>query len=82
MGSFMGSARCGVASGGGFHSVFGGPGGDASTPPLLDLSEFPSLGRSGQGDQVHQPAAAGVKPYGETCNTIFILIYYFFILCK
>ncbi|XP_026471947.1 CCR4-NOT transcription complex subunit 2 isoform X2 [Ctenocephalides felis] len=63
MGSFMAGSRGGVGSGSGFHSVFGGAAGDASTPPLLDLSEFPSLGRSGQGDQVHQPATAGVKPY-------------------
>lgn len=68
MGSFMGTARGGVGSGSGFHSVFGGPAGDAGTPPLLDLSEFPSLGRNGEGDQVHQSAGAGVKPYGETCN--------------
>lgn len=73
----MAGSRGGVGSGSGFHSVFGGAAGDASTPPLLDLSEFPSLGRSGQGDQVHQPATAGVKPYGETCNNLFyfILVY-------
>ncbi|XP_022118219.1 regulator of gene activity isoform X4 [Pieris rapae] len=47
-----------------YHSVFG-EGGDTSTPPLLDLSEFPSLTARGAGDQA--PAAAppppGSKPY-------------------
>ncbi|XP_041983186.1 CCR4-NOT transcription complex subunit 2 [Aricia agestis] len=47
-----------------YHSVFG-EGGDTSTPPLLDLSEFPSLTTRGAGDQA--PAAAppppGSKPY-------------------
>ncbi|KAH0540736.1 CCR4-NOT transcription complex subunit 2 isoform X1 [Cotesia glomerata] len=40
-----------------FHSVFGsGGGGDTSTPPLLDLSEFPSLTNRGQGDSMPQPS--------------------------
>lgn len=51
-----------------FHSVFGGSGGggDTSTPPLLDLSEFPSLNR-GQGDTMPQPnpPMPGKQPYGE-----------------
>lgn len=51
-------------AGGSYHSVFG-EGGDTSTPPLLDLSEFPSLTARGAGDQA--PAAAppppGSKPY-------------------
>lgn len=49
-----------------YHSVFG-EGGDTSTPPLLDLNEFPSLTARGAGDQA--PAAAppppGSKPYGS-----------------
>lgn len=53
-------------AGSSYHSVFG-EGGDTSTPPLLDLSEFPSLTARGAGDQA--PAAAppppGTKPYGQ-----------------
>lgn len=55
-----------------FHSVFsggsgGGGSGDSSTPPLLDLSEFPSLtNRGGQGESLPQPSSlpAGKQPYG------------------
>ncbi|KAG8273311.1 CCR4-NOT transcription complex subunit 2 [Homalodisca vitripennis] len=50
-----------------FHSVFGGGGGDASTPPLLDLSlsEFPSLTNRGHGDAMPQPSTMpGKQPYG------------------
>lgn len=49
-----------------FHSVFGsGGGGDTSTPPLLDLSEFPSLTNRGQGDSMPQPSPMpGKQPYG------------------
>lgn len=49
-----------------FHTVFGvGGGGDTSTPPLLDLSEFPSLtNRAGQGDSMPQPSPMpGKQPY-------------------
>ncbi|XP_043484773.1 CCR4-NOT transcription complex subunit 2 isoform X1 [Leptopilina heterotoma] len=48
-----------------FHSVFGsGGGGDTSTPPLLDLSEFPSLTNRGQGDSMPQPSPMpGKQPY-------------------
>lgn len=51
-----------------FHSVFGGSGGsgggDSSTPPLLDLSEFPSLTSRGQGDTMPQPTPMpGKQPY-------------------
>ncbi|BES93574.1 CCR4-NOT transcription complex subunit [Nesidiocoris tenuis] len=55
-----------------FHSVFsggsgaGGGGGDSSTPPLLDMSEFPSLtNRGGQGESLPQPSTlpAGKQPY-------------------
>lgn len=48
-----------------FHSVFGNSGGgDASTPPLLDLSEFPSLTNRGQGDAMPQPSTMpGKQPY-------------------
>ncbi|XP_066999036.1 regulator of gene activity [Anabrus simplex] len=46
-----------------FHSVFGA-GGDNSTPPLLDLSEFPSLTNRGQGDSMPQPSPMpGKQPY-------------------
>ena len=51
-----------------FHAVFGvGGNGDTSTPPLLDLSEFPSLtNRAGQGDSMPQPSPMpGKQPYGE-----------------
>lgn len=53
-----------------FHSVFGGSsggGGDTSTPPLLDLSEFPSLTNRGQGDSsMPQPSPMpGKQPYGK-----------------
>uniref|UniRef100_A0A6B2E818 Putative ccr4-not transcription complex subunit 2 n=1 Tax=Phlebotomus kandelakii TaxID=1109342 RepID=A0A6B2E818_9DIPT len=72
MGSFMQSSRgYGSQSGSGlnsFHSVFGGGGRDAGTPPLLDLSEFPSLTNSrGQSDGGSQSSGAlqppGSKPY-------------------
>ncbi|XP_058794022.1 regulator of gene activity isoform X2 [Phymastichus coffea] len=52
-----------------FHSSFGsgtgGSGGDTSTPPLLDLSEFPSLTNRGQGDSsMPQPSPMpGKQPY-------------------
>ncbi|CAK1545572.1 unnamed protein product [Leptosia nina] len=47
-----------------YHSVFG-EGGDTSTPPLLDLSEFPSLTARGAGDQAPTaaPPPPGSKPY-------------------
>ncbi|VVD03607.1 regulator of gene activity [Leptidea sinapis] len=47
-----------------YHSVFG-EGGDTSTPPLLDLSEFPSLTTRGAGDQAPTaaPPPPGTKPY-------------------
>ncbi|XP_076287843.1 CCR4-NOT transcription complex subunit regena isoform X2 [Lasioglossum baleicum] len=53
-----------------FHSVFGsGGGGDTSTPPLLDLSEFPSLTNRGQGDSMPQPSPMpGKQPYGKVTN--------------
>lgn len=51
-----------------YHSVFGnsGGGGDTSTPPLLDLSEFPSLTNRGQqGDSMPQPSPMpGKQAYG------------------
>jgi len=48
-----------------FHTVFGVGSGDTSTPPLLDLSEFPSLtNRAGQGDSMPQPSPMpGKQPY-------------------
>ncbi|XP_045779052.1 regulator of gene activity isoform X3 [Maniola jurtina] len=51
-------------AGNNYHSVFG-EGGDTSTPPLLDLSEFPSLTARGAGDQAPTaaPPPPGSKPY-------------------
>ncbi|XP_026332101.1 regulator of gene activity isoform X2 [Hyposmocoma kahamanoa] len=51
-------------TGSNYHSVFG-EGGDTSTPPLLDLSEFPSLTARGAGDQAPTtaPPPPGSKPY-------------------
>lgn len=74
MGSFMQSTR-GYGSGGtgnslnNFHNVFGGSG-DTATPPLLDLSEFPSLTNvRGQNDQslpqTNPLQPPGSKPYGN-----------------
>lgn len=49
-----------------FPSVFGGVPGDNSTPPLLDLSEFPSLTNRGQGESMPQPSPMpGKQPYGK-----------------
>lgn len=51
---------------GNFTSVFGGVANDNSTPPLLDLSEFPSLTNRGQGEAMPQPSPMpGKQPYGE-----------------
>lgn len=46
-----------------FNTVFGA--GDTNTPPLLDLSEFPSLtNRGSAGDSAPQPSPMpGAKPY-------------------
>lgn len=47
---------------GSLHSVFGST--DTNTPPLLDLSEFPSLTNRNTGDNVPQPSPMpGAKPY-------------------
>lgn len=49
-----------------FPTVFGGVPGDNSTPPLLDLSEFPSLTNRGQSDSMPQPSPMpGKQPYGK-----------------
>lgn len=58
-------------AGNNYHSVFG-EGGDTSTPPLLDLSEFPSLTARGAGDQAPTtaPPPPGSKPYGEQTHFI------------
>lgn len=49
-----------------FHSVFSGA--DSSTPPLLDLSEFPSLtNRGGASDSIPPTSTLqpGKQPYGN-----------------
>lgn len=44
------------------HTVFGS--GDTNAPPLLDLSEFPSLTNRSAGENVPQPSPMpGAKPY-------------------
>ncbi|CAH2232252.1 jg23341 [Pararge aegeria aegeria] len=57
-------------AGNNYHSVFG-EGGDTSTPPLLDLSEFPSLTARGAGDQAPTaaPPPPGSKPYVQKLST-------------
>jgi len=53
-----------------FPPVFGGVPGDNSTPPLLDLSEFPSLTNRGQTDSMPQPSPMpGKQAYGM-CHLI------------
>lgn len=44
-----------------FNSVFGS--GDANTPSLLDLSEFPSLTNRNSGDVPQPSPMPGAKPY-------------------
>lgn len=80
--SFMQSRGYGSQSGNSinnFHSVFDNGTADTGTPPLLDLSEFPSLtnarGGGGPGGQGGDPASSlpqsnalqppGSKPYGK-----------------
>lgn len=64
-----------------FHSAFGsgpsGGGGDTSTPPLLDMSEFPSLTNRGQGDSsMPQPSPMpGKQPYGM--NLVYLTRKYY-----
>lgn len=71
MGSFMQSR--GYGSGGtnisNFHSVFGNSVSDTGTPPLLDLSEFPSLTNARGQNDLAMPLSSsmqtpGSKPYG------------------
>ena len=66
-----------------FHSAFGSTGGavgggDTSTPPLLDLSEFPSLTNRGQGDSsMPQPSPMpGKQPYGIKSFLVFLLSFF------
>lgn len=76
MGTFMQTRGYGPQSGSGggalgsFHSVFGGGlGNETGTPPLLDLSEFPSLTNARGNDAMPQQSNAlqppGSKPYGN-----------------
>lgn len=68
MGSFMpsrGYVGQNSNSGLSFHSVFGNN--DTGTPPLLDLSEFPSLTNARGNDSMPQSniiQTPGSKPYG------------------
>lgn len=75
----MQSRGYGPQSGGGgglnnFHSVFGG-GNDIGTPPLLDLSEFPSLTNARGNDSMPQQSNSlqppGSKPYGRCFKNVF-----------
>lgn len=61
-----------------YHTVFGSGGsGDNSTPPLLDLSEFPSLTNRGQGESMPQPSPMpGKQPYGMLEKQIFFSFFY------
>ncbi|KAG4077636.1 hypothetical protein HA402_008896 [Bradysia odoriphaga] len=70
MSTFMQTRGYGTQSGNSlnnFHSVFGGSAGDSTgTPPLLDLSEFPSLTNARGNDSLPQTNALqppGSKPY-------------------
>ncbi|XP_063696534.1 regulator of gene activity [Culicoides brevitarsis] len=71
MGTFMPSRAYGsqgINNMGGFHSVFGSSVPDTGTPPLLDLSEFPSLTNArGQNELVlpisNSMQTPGNKPY-------------------
>lgn len=69
IGSFMQSRGYGNQGGNSalnsFHSVFGNN--DTGTPPLLDLSEFPSLTNARGNDlpQANTLQPPGSKPYGE-----------------
>lgn len=59
---------------GSFHSVFGNS--DTGTPPLLDLSEFPSLTNARGNDSMPQSnilQTPGSKPYGK--NLLLLLNY-------
>ncbi|XP_020812746.1 regulator of gene activity isoform X2 [Drosophila serrata] len=72
MGNFMQTGRGGYGTGGGgggplnnFHVFGGGGGGDASTPALLDPTEFPSLTNArGQNDQT-LPQSNPLQPPGS-----------------
>lgn len=79
MGTFMQSRGYGTTSGNSlnnFHSVFGGSATDTGTPPLLDLSEFPSLTNARGNDSLPQTNALqppGSKPYGMSpCYHLFV----------
>lgn len=88
MGSFMPS-RYGQNSNStlsSFHSVFGNN--DTGTPPLLDLSEFPSLTNARGNDSMPQSniiQTPGSKPYGKYTtlyNLIAFVRFFFFFLLK
>lgn len=71
VGSFMQSRGYGAQNSNSalnsFHSVFGNN--DTGTPPLLDLSEFPSLTNARGNDSLPQSnilQTPGSKPYGNS----------------
>ncbi|XP_025832151.1 CCR4-NOT transcription complex subunit 2 [Agrilus planipennis] len=57
----MGGAMNAIGSYNSLHSVFGS--GDTNTPPLLDLSEFPSLTNRNASDVPQPSPMPGGKPY-------------------
>ena len=59
----------------GLQSSFSGAGDNGTTPPTLDLSEFPSLSNRGHGDSASmQPnPMAGRAPYGMNGNDQFLI---------
>lgn len=73
MGTFMQSRGYGSQSGNSisnFHNVFGNNTSDTGTPPLLDLSEFPSLTNARGQNDLSLPLSnpmqpPGSKPYGK-----------------
>lgn len=74
MGNFMQTGRGGYGTNSGgplnsFHNVFGGSGGDTTTPAFNDPSEFPSLSNARGHDQSLPQSnplqPPGSKPYGN-----------------
>lgn len=77
----MGNINASMNSLGGyssFNSVFGS--GDANTPSLLDLSEFPSLTNRNSGDVPQPSPMPGAKPYVGMVKQV--CLYHFRLICK